>query len=70
MICSTIPEVKVNQGLIRYSHGIGHFLEIVNGSAIKIDGDLLFQSARIRVFPRIQLIYIVFFSHVYHLPSR
>lgn len=51
LIISTVSQVAIDQGLVGDTFGFRQRLEIVEGAAIDADGDLLLQSARIRVLP-------------------
>ena len=42
-VVSTVSQVKVDQGLIREAFCFGQGLEVVDGAAIDVDGDLLLQ---------------------------
>lgn len=62
-VVGTVSQIKVDQGLIRDSFGFSQGLEVVDGTAIDVDGDLLLQPARIGVLSRIQFTDVVFISH-------
>ena len=49
-VVSAVSQVKVDQGLIRDSFGFGQGLEVVDGAAIDVDGDLLLQAVCVGVF--------------------
>ena len=63
LVVGAVSQIKVDQGLIRDSFGFGQGLEVVDGAAIDVDGDLLLQPARIGVLSRIQFADVVFISH-------
>ncbi len=63
LVVGTIPQIEVDQGLIGNTLGIGQGLEIVNGTAIDVDGDLLLEPTCIGIFPGIQFVDVVFVSH-------
>ena len=62
-VIGAVSQVKVDQGLIGDTLGFSKGLEVVDGAAIDVDGDLLLQPARIRVFSRVQFVDVVFVSH-------
>jgi len=49
--CSAISQVKVDQGLIRYTCVCGKLFEVFDGFLVKPDGDLPFKKTRVRVLP-------------------
>ena len=63
MVIGTVSQIEVDQGLIGDAFGVGQRLEVVDGAAVDIDGDLLFQPVRVGVFSWIQLIDVIFISH-------
>lgn len=50
-VIGAVSQVKIDQGLIGDAFRFSQGLEVVDGAAIDIDGDLLLQPARIGVFP-------------------
>lgn len=62
-VVGTVSQVKVDQGLIGDSLSISQRLEVVDGAAIDVDGDLLLQPAHIGILSRIQFADVVFISH-------
>ena len=63
MVIGTVSQIEVDQGLIGDTFGVGQRLEVVDGAAVDVDGDLLFQSVHVGVFSWIQLIDVIFISH-------
>lgn len=63
MVIGTVSQIEVNQGLIGDAFGGGQRLEVVDGAAVDIDGNLLFQPVRIGIFSWIQLADVIFISH-------
>lgn len=63
MVIGTVSQIEVNQGLIGDAFGVGQRLEVVDGAAVDIDGNLLFQPVRIGIFSWIQLADVIFISH-------
>ena len=63
MVIGAVSQVKIDQGLIWDALGLSKGLEVVDSVAIDVDGDLLLQPDRIRVFSRIQFADVVFISH-------
>ena len=57
VVIGTVSQIEVNQGLIGDAFGVGQRLEVVDGAAVDIDGNLLFQPVRIGIFSWIQLAY-------------
>lgn len=62
-VVGAVSQIKVDQGLIGDAFSFGQGLEVVDSAAIDVDGDLLFQPARIGVLSRIQFADVVFISH-------
>ena len=50
VVIGTVSQIEVNQGLIGDAFGVGQRLEVVDGAAVDIDGNLLFQPVRVGVF--------------------
>ena len=67
MVIGTVSQIEVNQGLIGDAFGVGQRLEVVDGAAVDIDGNLLFQPVRIGIFSWIQLADVIFISHTIFL---
>ena len=63
LVVGAVSQIKVDQSLIGDALGFSQGLEIVDGAAIDVDGDLLLQPARIGVLPWIQFDDVVFISH-------
>ena len=63
VVIGTVSQIEVNQGLIGDAFGVGQRLEVVDGAAVDIDGNLLFQPVRIGIFSWIQLADVIFISH-------
>ena len=63
MVIGTVSQIEVDQGLIGDAFCVGQRLEVVDGSAIDVDGDLLFQPVRVWIFSWIHL-------SCYHLKFR
>ena len=63
MVIGTVSQIEVNQGLIGDAFGVGQRLEVVDGAAVDIDGNQLFQPVRIGIFSWIQLADVIFISH-------
>ena len=63
MVIGTVSQIEVDQGLIGDAFCVGQRLEVVDGAAVDVDGDLLFQPVRVRIFSWIQLTDVIFISH-------
>lgn len=63
MVIGTVSQIEVNQGLIGDTFGVSQRLEVVDGAAVDVDGNLLFQPVRVRIFSWIQLADVIFISH-------
>ena len=63
VVIGTVSQIEVNQGLIGDAFGVGQRLEVVDGAAVDIDGNLLFQPVRVGIFSWIQLADVIFISH-------
>ena len=63
MVIGTVSQIEVDQGLIGDAFCVGQRLEVVDGVAVDVDGDLLFQPVRVGVFSWIQLADVIFISH-------
>lgn len=50
MVIGTVSQIEVDQGLIGDAFCVGQRLEVVDGAAVNVDGDLLFQPVRVGVF--------------------
>ena len=70
MVIGAIPQIEVDQGLVWNAFFVSQGFEVVDGAAIDVDGDLLFQTVCIGIFSGVQLVDIVFVSHKYHLKYR
>ena len=53
LVIGTVSQIKVDQGLIGDAFSFSQGLEVVDGAAIDVDGDLLLQPAGIGVLPGI-----------------
>ena len=63
VVIGTVSQIEVDQGLIGDAFCVGQSLEVVDGAAVDIDGNLLFQPVRIGIFSWIQLADVIFISH-------
>lgn len=63
VVIGTVSQIEVDQGLIGDTFGVSQRLEVVDGAAVDIDGNLLFQPVRIGIFSWIQLADVIFISH-------
>ena len=63
MVIGTVSQIEVDQGLIGDAFCVGQRLEVVDGAAVDVDGDLLFQPVRVGVFSWVQLTDVIFISH-------
>ena len=63
MVIGTVSQIEVDQGLIGDAFCVGQRLEVVDGAAVDVDGDLLFQATCIGIFSRVQFPDIIFISH-------
>lgn len=63
VVIGTVSQIEVNQGLIGDTFGVGQRLEVVDGAAVDVDGDLLFQPVRVWIFSWIQFADVIFISH-------
>lgn len=63
VVIGTVSQIEVDQGLIGDAFCVGQRLEVVDGAAVDVDGDLLFQPVRVGVFSWIQLADVIFISH-------
>lgn len=63
MVIGTVSQIEVDQGLIGDAFCVGQRLEVVDGAAVDVDGDLLFQPVRVGIFSWIQFIDVIFISH-------
>lgn len=63
MVIGTVSQIEVNQGLIGDTFGVSQRLEVVDGAAVDVDGNLLFQPVRVGVFSWVQLTDVIFISH-------
>lgn len=50
MVIGAVSQIEVDQGLIGDAFCVGQRLEVVDGAAVDVDGDLLFQPVRVGVF--------------------
>ena len=50
MVIGTVSQIEVDQGLIGDAFCVGQRLEVVDGAAVDVDGDLLFQPVRVWIF--------------------
>lgn len=50
MVIGTVSQIEVDQGLIGDAFCVGQRLEVVDGAAVDVDGDLLFQPVRVGIF--------------------
>jgi len=57
--CSAISQVKVDQGLIRYTCVCGKLFEVFDGFLVKSYGDSLFEQTRIRVLSSLRKIVVL-----------
>lgn len=63
MVIGTVSQIEVDQGLIGDTFGVSQRLEVVDGAAVDVDGNLLFQPVRVGVFSWVQLTDVIFISH-------
>lgn len=63
MVIGAVSQIEVDQGLIGDTFGVSQRLEVVDGAAVDVDGDLLFQPVRVGVFSWVQLTDVIFISH-------
>ena len=49
MVIGAVSQIEVDQGLIGDAFCVGQRLEVVDGAAVDVDGDLLFQPVRVGV---------------------
>ena len=63
MVIGTVSQIEVDQGLIGDAFCVGQRLEVVDGAAVDVDGNLLFQPVRVGVFSWVQLTDVIFISH-------
>lgn len=63
VVIGAIPQIEVDQGLVWNAFFVSQGFEVVDGAAIDVDGDLLFQTVCIGIFSGVQLVDIVFVSH-------
>ena len=47
MVIGTVSQIEVDQSLIGDAFCVGQRLEVVDGAAVDVDGDLLFQPVRV-----------------------
>lgn len=50
VVIGTVSQIEVDQGLIGDAFCVGQRLEVVDGAAVDVDGDLLFQPVRVWIF--------------------
>lgn len=50
VVIGTVSQIEVDQGLIGDAFCVGQRLEVVDGAAVDVDGDLLFQPVRVGIF--------------------
>ena len=63
-----IPQIQIDEALIRNSGVLRYRLEIVYGFLIQTNGDLLFELSSVRIFFRCGE--VVFFAHVTPFTGR
>lgn len=63
VVIGTVSQIEVDQGLIGDAFCVGQRLEVVDGAAVDVDGDLLFQPVRVWIFSWIQFADVIFISH-------
>ena len=63
MVIGTVSQIEVDQSLIGDAFCVGQRLEVVDGAAVDVDGDLLFQPVRVWIFSWIQFADVIFISH-------
>jgi hypothetical protein len=63
VVIGTVSQIEVDQGLIGDAFCVGQRLEVVDGAAVNVDGDLLFQPVRVGIFSWVQLTDVIFISH-------
>lgn len=61
VIGNAVFQVQIDQGLVRDAHHFGLLLEVINGIAVNVNGDLFFQRLGVGVLPCIAE--IVLFEH-------
>lgn len=67
LVDGAIPQIQINQRLVRDARRLGLGLEVVDGVAVQIDGDLPFEMGGVGVFSWVQVLNVIFFSHNCHL---
>lgn len=50
VVIGTVSQIEVDQSLIGDAFCVGQRLEVVDGAAVDVDGDLLFQPVRVWIF--------------------
>lgn len=50
VVIGTVSQIEVDQSLIWDAFCVGQRLEVVDGAAVDVDGDLLFQPVRVWIF--------------------
>lgn len=63
VVIGTVSQIEVDQSLIGDAFCVGQRLEVVDGAAVDVDGDLLFQPVRVWIFSWIQFADVIFISH-------
>ena len=66
LVGRAVRQIEIDKGLVRKAGFFRLCFEIFDGFIINVDGDLLLQPFCIRIFPRIQILNIIFFSHALH----
>lgn len=62
-VIGTVSQIEVDQSLIGDAFCVGQRLEVVDGAAVDVDGNLLFQPVRVWIFSWIQFADVIFISH-------
>lgn len=70
MVIGTVSQIEVDQSLIGDAFCVGQRLEVVDGAAVDVDGDLLFQPVRVWIFSWIQFADVIFISHTITITSN
>lgn len=70
VVIGTVSQIEVDQSLIGDAFCVGQRLEVVDGAAVDVDGDLLFQPVRVWIFSWIQFADVIFISHTITITSN
>ena len=64
LVDGAVPQIQVDQRLIGDTRRLGLCLEIVDGAAVNVDGDLPLSPCGAWISPWIQAFDVVFVSHI------